>query len=42
MCERFGWELDYWDSLEPQQVYRVQAVWDGIDKAQPKAKKKER
>ena len=42
MCERFGWTLDYWDALEPQQVYMVRAIWDGVDKAQPKGKRKER
>jgi hypothetical protein len=35
MCERFGWTLEYWDSLDVSDIYQILAVWDGEHKAQP-------
>lgn len=36
MCERFGWTLDYWDSMYASDHGMIIAVWDGIAKAQEK------
>lgn len=42
MCERFGWPLEYWDSLSTDDVHEVIAVWDGIARAEDSGKRRGR
>lgn len=34
LCERFGWTLDYVDSLDPSEILRTVLILDAKDKAQ--------
>lgn len=33
VCERMGWQLDYYDSLDWSDVLGLLQVWDGLEKA---------